>query len=403
MKNLPKEILNYFATFTETRFNFRRLINYKWSNNELTLDLSFFPGFQVLLLKKIKLGDLSTISVKQGDYTIKIDKEELIVETKKLLVDNFDADYLKKCINDEYANVVDQNKIFVAGENGDLMLAQESEEGKKLLEEQIALSQKEGIRFYNLALRRQFEKAINNLQNKIVDQKKSELNVEHAPSSIFGVANYVTQQFEQIKRIGNKFIDPEKYIEDIRKHFLDSIEDITIFDLYYNFQKYSQYAQLGTLFVFFHMLERDNETYPLYFVEIEYRASNSEVTLTFPRNLMLLNTPAINYFKFNNVLTIPRASSIQSAKGHLGAMETFLQTQYGFQEPFVMESSFKIITHESDLFPKIKNRIGLQTITNEDKKLLDYSEIMTKMELGESGKFSEFIDQYVKGEPLPNL
>ena len=36
MKNLPKEILNYFATFTETRFNFRRLINYKWSNNELT-------------------------------------------------------------------------------------------------------------------------------------------------------------------------------------------------------------------------------------------------------------------------------------------------------------------------------------------------------------------------------
>ena len=43
MSKLPKQILNYFATFTETRFNFRRLINYKWTNNELTLDLSFFP------------------------------------------------------------------------------------------------------------------------------------------------------------------------------------------------------------------------------------------------------------------------------------------------------------------------------------------------------------------------
>ena len=46
MNKLPEGILNYFATFTETRFNFRRLINYKWTNNELTLDLSLFPEFQ---------------------------------------------------------------------------------------------------------------------------------------------------------------------------------------------------------------------------------------------------------------------------------------------------------------------------------------------------------------------
>ena len=60
MNKLPKEILNYFATFTETRFNFRRLINYKWTNSELTLDLSFFPEFQRTLLNKIEAGDLSS-------------------------------------------------------------------------------------------------------------------------------------------------------------------------------------------------------------------------------------------------------------------------------------------------------------------------------------------------------
>jgi len=100
-------------------------------------------------------------------------------------------------------------------------------------------------------------------------------------------------------------------------------------------------------------------------------------------------------------LTIPRATSIKTTKGHLGAMETFLQAQYGFQEPFILESSFKFITHANENFPKIRSRIGLQIITNEDKKLLDYSELMTKLELGGSSKFSEFIDQYVKGT-VPN-
>ncbi|MGA1825509.1 MAG: AAA domain-containing protein [bacterium] len=401
MKNLPKKILNYFATYTETRFNFRRLINYKWSNNELTLDLSFFPEFQVLLLKKIKHGDLSSISVKQGEYTIKISKEELIVEIKKLLTDKYSAAYLEQCITDEYAHVIAQNKIFVAGENGDLRLAQENEEGKTLLAEQKDLAQKEGVRIYNLALRRQFEKMLHDLHDKVIDQKKIELNIEHVPSSTFGIANYVTQQFEQLKRIGNNFSKAEKYVNDVSKYFSDSIEDIVIYDLYYNLQKYSQFAQLGTLFMFFHMLERGNEAYPLYFLEIDYRTSNLEVTLSFPRNLMLLNTPAINYFKFSSVLTVPRASSITTTKDHLGAMETFLQTQYGSHDPFILESSFRFITHANKDFPKIKNRIGLQTITKEDKKLLDYSELMTKLEIGGSSKFSEFIDQYIKGT-VPN-
>lgn len=401
MKNLPKEILNYFATFTETRFNFRRLINYKWTNNELTLDLSLFPEFQLLLLKKIKEGDLSPIVIKQGEHAILIPKDLLLVEIEKLLKGKFNKDYLEKCILNEYTQVAEQNKIFIMGDNGDLMIAQDTDEGKALLAQQKKLSQKEGIRTFNIAFRRQLEKLLNELQGKIINQKKDELNIEHIPSSIFGVANYVTQQFEQLKRIGGNFSGCEQYIANVLKHFSESIEDIVIYDLYYNLQKYSDFAQLGSLFVFFHMLERASEKYPLYFVEVEYRTSNSAVTLSFPRNLMLLNTPAVNYFKFDSVLTVPRAASIATTKDHLGAMETFIQVQYGFQEPFILEPSFARITHANENFPVIKNRIGLQTVTNEDKKLLDYSELMTKIELGESSRFSEFIDQYVQGK-VPN-
>lgn len=401
MKNLPKEILNYFATFTETRFNFRRLINYKWTNNELTLDLSLFPEFQLTLLTKIKDGNLSPVIIKRGEYTISIPKNLLLVEIEKLLKGNFNKGYLKKCISDEYKQVAEQNKIFIMGDDGDLGIAQDTDEGIALLAQQKKLSQEEGIRAFNIAFRRQLEKLLNELQEKIVNQKKDELNIEYVPSSIFGVANYVTKHLEQLKRIGNSFSGCEQYIADVSKYFSESVEKIVIYDLYYNLQKYSDFVQLGSLFVFFHMLERASEAYPLYFVEVEYRTSNSEVTLSFPRNLMLLNTPAVNYFKFNSVLTVPRASSIATTKGHLGAMETFIQTQYGFQEPFILEPSFTRKTHANENFPVIKNRIGFQTVTNEDKKLLDYSEIMTKMELGTSSRFSEFIDQYVRGR-VPN-
>jgi len=62
--NLSTNILNYFAAFTETRFNFRTLINYRWTNSELTLDLAIFQDFQDTLLQRIKAGDKTPIRVK---------------------------------------------------------------------------------------------------------------------------------------------------------------------------------------------------------------------------------------------------------------------------------------------------------------------------------------------------
>lgn len=402
MENLPKKILNYFATFTETRFNFKRLINYKWTNNELTLDLSLFPEFQSVLLQKIKDGNLYPVAIKQGEYTLMIPRDSVLVKIESLLKDKFNKDYLEQCIADEYAQIAEKNKMFIIGDDGDLLIVEDDDEGKSLLAQQKEVSQKEAIRTYNIGFRKEFERLLNELQEEMTRQKKDELNIEYIPGSIFGTANYVNQHYEELKKIGGKFSNSEQYITDVMKYFSESVDDIIIFDLYYNFQKYSDFTQLGSLFIFFHMLEKSNEAYPLYFIEVEYRSSNSEVNLFFPRNLMLLNTPAINYFKFNSVLTVPRASSIASAKVHLGSIETFIQTQYGFQDPFILESSFNRKTHSNDNFPVIKNRIGLQIVRNEDKKLLDYSELMTKMELGDKGRFADFIDQYVQGK-VPNF
>jgi hypothetical protein len=351
MNKLPKEILNYFATFTETRFNFRRLINYKWTNSELTLDLSFFPEFQRTLLKKIEAGDLSPLSIKPKEFTIAISKDSLLLEIKILLQGNFNAVYLEKCLQAEFSQVAEQNKMFFVGVDGDLLLAPENKDKKDLLDQQKASAQKEGIQTFNLAFRRQLEKTLNIIQDKIVEQKKVELNIEYAPASIFGVANYVTQHYEQLKRMSHSFTDCEQYLSDVSAYFANIIDDIVIYDLYYNFQNYAPLARLGTLYVFFHLLEKGNEAYPLYFIEVEFRISNAEVVLSFPRDLMLLNTPAINYFKFASVLTVPRASSIATTKAHLGAMEAFIQTQYGFQAPFILHS----VRHQKMILIYISN------------------------------------------------
>jgi len=105
MNNLPKQILNYFATFTETRFNFRRLINYKWTNSELTLDFSLFPKFQAQLLQKIKEGNLASITVVQGEHAIVIPKDQIITEIKKILSKDLDSAVLKKYLQDEESNI----------------------------------------------------------------------------------------------------------------------------------------------------------------------------------------------------------------------------------------------------------------------------------------------------------
>src|SRR3989338_1124933 len=121
--------------------------------------------------------------------------------------------------------------MFIASDDGDLKIVQDNDEGKSLLAQQKELSQKEGIRTFNIAFRRQLERLLNELQEKIVNQKKDELNIEYAPASIFGVANYVTQQLEQLKRIGSNFSGCEQYIANVRKYFCN-IQKMSLFTIY---------------------------------------------------------------------------------------------------------------------------------------------------------------------------
>jgi hypothetical protein len=398
---LSTSILNYFAAFTETKFNFRTLINYRWTNNELTLDLAIFQDFQYTLLQRIKAGDKTPLIVKNNEHILALSGDEVLLEIDNALSGKFGLDYLKTCVKQECAKRAERNTALVATEKG-LRPDKDSDLSKNEVKKYNEQSFPDGCRKYNLALRKQIELIILELQEKKIKRLKQDLGIDHVPHSTFNSANYLKKHFDALQAIARDNRTVSKYFDSVKKYFTESIEDIVLYDLFISIQKYSRYNTVGTVYLFFHELNRqtdDNiiEGYPIYFVEVTLVPGNEEVTVSFPRDLLLINTPAVNYFKFPSVLTTSRSSILKNAGSNLSGIEVFLQAQYGWNESFVLEPHFRSIKAPKEIYPDIKCRIGFQVVRNENKKLLDYSEIMTHLESGGKSKFVDFISDYVDG------
>jgi len=398
---LSSNILNYFAAFTETRFNFRTLINYRWTNNELTLDLSIFQEFQDTLLEKIKTGNRTPISVKNNAHDLTLSGSKILPEIDKALSKKFGTEYLEEFIEQERRKIAERNMVPVDTET-DIPPADKPILSEEDIDRQNKQAFIDGCRKYNLALRKQIELTLVELQERKISLLKEELGIEHVPASTFNSANYLKKHFDALQAIARDNRTGKEYFESVKKYFKETIDDIVLYDLFTSIQKYARYNTVGTIYLFFHELhKRDDkntgEGYPLYFVEIGLAPGNKEVVVSFDRDLLLINTPAVNYFKFPAVLTTPRSSTLNNAASNLGGIEVFLQAQYGWNEPFVLEPSFRPIKAPKEVYPDIKCRIGFQVVRNENKKLLDYSEIMTHLESGGKSKFVDFISDYIGG------
>ncbi|MBW2664108.1 MAG: hypothetical protein JRD93_19555 [Deltaproteobacteria bacterium] len=153
---LSANILNYFAAFTETRFNFRTLINYRWTNNELPLDLGIFQGFQNKLLQRIKTGDKAPLTVKNNEHVLSLSGDEVLLEINKALSDKFGLEYLKSCIEQEIQKVAEGDVVFIATEKG-LQAADKADLSEQEIEKQNSQTFLDGCRKYNLSLRKQIE------------------------------------------------------------------------------------------------------------------------------------------------------------------------------------------------------------------------------------------------------
>jgi very-short-patch-repair endonuclease len=385
MNTFAKSILNYFATYTETRFRFQSKSLYKWTNNQLTSDFPVFPEFQKKLLDTIKAKKQIDIAVHKSEYTVVLDCDEFKNRLLNKLNGEYDLGYLISCIGESRKDFDDTQPSCDAQEI-------------KALEGKILHS---AFRKYNLAYR----SAIRDVLLELQEEKKKEL-VHYIKDSAIPLTSFNPNLIEQtiyesFREQASKSKDKETFHAKLEEIIKNSPWNLEMYDLYSMIRKFAAMLNktMGTAYIFFHEIyttqNEEIEQFPLFLIEIDIEEYPESVHIKSERGVVLINTPAINSFYFDTILTIPRAARLVEATDYLFGVEKFLQNSYDFYNTFLLEQGFDSLVAEKR--PKISFRVGFQIVLKEDRKLLDYSELITRIDAGQGGKFIDFVKDYVSG------
>jgi hypothetical protein len=377
MKNFAKSILNYFAAFNETRFRFGSKLSYEWSNDFFTLDFSVFPVFQKKLLDSISLGTPFRFEIHKGEYIVSLDSGEF----KKVLLARIETDldtaFLESCIEQCRAQLREADPERDPSEV----------EGRAVAE---------GLREYNLVFRKKALESLTGLQDQRIKALQSEYAVMHVPVSSFNPQREVQRLFDELQKMASASPPIADYVKAV-KAFVDSQTfNLVIFDLHALLRRHLQFVTSQSLYIFFHEIAGDSRKYPLFTVEVHIQDRDQGIVVESLRDAVMLNTPAINSFEFDTVLTTPRAAKLEAAAGELSVIERFLQAKFNVTENFLFASPFRPLIREG--LPQVAYRLGLQAVKDEDRRILDYSELITGLDDGAGQKFIDLVGRYVDGK-----
>lgn len=380
MSQFVKSILNYYAAFTETRFSNRSTLNYKWLDDaNLTLDISFFSDFFRLWITKLENNDRSPVDIRANQFKREISSARFLQKLKELLAGDFNPERLQKCLSEEKAG----KELTTSDEHREAFL--------------------EGTRAYNLALRKAIEQVIHSLQKEEIAVLEQQFRAVRLPAPTFNVPKFSQDIYDALQRAAADSAEESEYFRKAEACLKEREYHIVIYDLLMLLKQFAVAGTYGTSYLFFDSVqlmskdEKKNPDYPLFFIEISFDTGLADcMRLTVPRDLIMLNTPAINSFAFQNVLTIPRAASFSGSIAHLRQLDSFLTGEYNLPPQTITTNDACFVPPPAENLPYLKYRFGLQIIKNEDKRILDYSELMTKIEKGEGSTIIDFVDGYLK-------
>lgn len=376
MKNFAKSILNYFAAYNETRFRFGSKLSYEWSDDSFTLDFSVFPAFQKKLIDSIVLGTPFRFDIKKGEYIVTLDAEVF----KKALLLLFE---------------IELNQAFLEGCIDEYRAWFKEADPEKDPSEYKSRAITEGLRQYNLTFRKKALEALTYLQDQKINALKAEWSIIQVPISSFNPQREVQRLYDDLQKIAATSGSCADYLNDVAAYVAGQDFDLVIFDLHALLRRYFQLISSQSLYIFFHEMARDGRKYPLFTVEVNIQDGDQSIVIESSRNVVMLNTPAINNFEFDTILTTPRASKLEEAPGELAYIEKFLQAKFNVTANFIFSNPFRPLIREG--LPQVSYRLGLQAVKEEDRRILDYSELITDMDNGAGKKFIELIGQYVDG------
>lgn len=379
MRAFAKSILNYFAAYTETRFRFSRKLPFEWTEDALTLDMSVFPAFQEIALDQIARGTVLHLEVGPGQYTVAMDKKVARRRLDDLMETELTLSFLEQCAVDAAKQIQDASV-----ENG--------EKDSRANENQILT---EGCRAFNLFLRRRVVEVFTEVHDQQLADMRERLGFEQVPPSSFNPRRELQGLYEKLQQMARRSKSLEDYHRYASGLLADMPLDFILYDLYAVIRRYAQPIGTHSLYLFFHQISREDQRYPLFTIEVELDDRDQKLTIRAARDGVMLNTPAVNNFEFDSVLTTPRAARFADAGTEIGVIQSFLQAHYAVTEAFLLQPHFRPLVYEG--LPTVRYRIGFQAIKEENRRILDYSELITNLDTGAGKTFIELVNNYVDG------
>ena len=249
MEKFTKSILNYFATYTETRFRFQTKISYKWTDDLLTAEMSVFPEFQKKVLDSIKNKGLLNIAIKQGEYSVSLDEDEFKSALTQKLEINYNLDFLKSCIDQAKTHLskTESDKVIISGDNNkknDAELVKSKEFDEKVL--------REGFRKFNLAFRNAIQETLLDLQKNKREELLRELQFTNTPLTSLNPNTIQQEIYNKLQENAHKANDSKDFYDKIKDIINDGPYDLTMYDLYATARKFATFIGMGKPYMFFH-------------------------------------------------------------------------------------------------------------------------------------------------------
>jgi hypothetical protein len=391
MKNFAKSVLNYFATYTETRFRFAtKRLAYQWADDQHhaldVLDLAVFPDVQARILDCVAANHPINVSVQKGEYAIRLNGRSVVDRLLSFVNEHGSVAALEALLRDHGFYLEDRPQP--AGKEATDLFDLPVDRRKAWME---------ACREYNLRMRKEYARRLLDLQQAKLDEIRASLRLVNAFPRVSLNARQEEQKFfGDIQELATKHSQGEDYVAAVQLYIKESIGDFVLFDLHMVLSAYWQSVGSQAVYVFFHDIGRENQPrYPVFCAEIEVFTSSDTVTLRSLRDVFMLNTPAVNSFEFESVLTTPRACRFEEAALALHPIEQFLQAKYKVPDSFLLSHGFPALVEEN--LPDVRFRVAIQTVGDEDRRILDYSGLLTSLDEGAGRKFIDMVTQYVGG------
>jgi very-short-patch-repair endonuclease len=363
MENFSKSILNYFATYNETRFNFNKKIGYAWSNDELTLDLNIFEEFINKIFTQLSTGKGLNLEISQGEYKILLEEDKFKEEC---------LDYIQGSLKEGL---------------------------EKAYSEENLEKKEELLRDINLDTRKEVFAILNNLQQEKIKEIKKETRTEQIPISSLNIRGIEQKIYDYINILVRDVDSAEQLLKELKEFINKEKFELILFDLYSLILSYQRYIGTNNIYLFLHDMKKEDRTFPLILLELnlEHDASSSKANFKIKnaQDFVMLNIPAVNSFSFDRVLTLPRASSFKTFEADARSMEMYLDSYYKVNHSFILGLGFDKLV--GDDLPEITPRLGFQILKEEKKSVLDYSEIIAKFDGSAGNRFTDMISDYVEG------